>query len=348
VKKRKVAVLGATGAVGQRFVQLLDGHPWFTVTALTGSERKVGLTYKQACRWVLPGEMPAWAAELSVLSSEPEVDAELVFSALPSEVAQSVEPDFAAAGYHVCSNAAAHRTASDVPLLFPEVNSDHTVLVDAQRNRRGWSGCIVTNCNCTASGVTISLKPLLDAFGLRRVFVVSLQSISGAGYPGLAALDMIDNVVPFIRGEEEKLESEPLKMLGSCDGTRVTKADFGISAHCNRVAVSEGHMVCVTVELGRPASVAEVVDTMDSFAPPEMVRELPSSPPQVLRVRPENDRPQPRLDRDTGAGMTTVVGRVRGDSLLHIRYVVLSHNTIKGAAGGSLQNAELLLMKGLV
>ncbi len=348
MKKRKVAVLGATGAVGQRFVQLLDGHPWFTVTALTGSERKVGLTYKQACRWVLPGEMPAWAAELSVLSSEPEVDAELVFSALPSEVAQSVEPDFAAAGYHVCSNAAAHRTASDVPLLFPEVNSDHTVLVDAQRNRRGWSGCIVTNCNCTASGVTISLKPLLDAFGLRRVFVVSLQSISGAGYPGLAALDMIDNVVPFIRGEEEKLESEPLKMLGSCDGTRVTKADFGISAHCNRVAVSEGHMVCVTVELGRPASVAEVVDTMDSFAPPEMVRELPSSPPQVLRVRPENDRPQPRLDRDTGAGMTTVVGRVRGDSLLHIRYVVLSHNTIKGAAGGSLQNAELLLMKGLV
>lgn len=348
MKKRKVVVLGATGAVGQRIVQLLDRHPWFIVTALTGSERKVGLTYKQACRWVLPGEMPAWASELSVLPSEPGMDAEIVFSALPSEVAQSVEPDFAAAGYHVCSNAAAHRTESDVPVLVPEVNSDHTVLVDAQRNRRGWSGCIVTNCNCTASGVTISLKPLLDAFGLRRVFVVAMQSISGAGYPGLAALDMNDNVVPFIKGEEEKLESEPLKILGSCDGTRVTKADFGISAQCNRVAVSDGHMVCVTVELGRPASVTEVVDTMESFAPPEMVRELPSSPPQVLTVRRENDRPQPRLDRGTGAGMTTVVGRVRGDSLLHIRYVVLSHNTIKGAAGGSLQNAELLLMKDLV
>ncbi len=348
MKKRKVAVVGATGAVGQRFVQLLDGHPWFTVSALTGSERTVGRTYQQGCRWVLPGDMPTWAAELPVLPSEPGLDAEVIFSALPSEKAQSVESDFAAADYQVFSNAAAHRAAADVPLLIPEVNSEHAALVDAQRNRRGWNGCIVTNSNCTAAGVTISLKPLLNVFGLRRVFVVSLQAISGAGYPGVAALDLTDNVVPFIEGEEEKLETEPLKMLGSCDRDRVMPADFGISAHCNRVAVSDGHVVCVTVELGRPASPAEVRDAMDSFVPPQAVRELPSSPPQVLSVRRENDRPQPRRDRDAGFGMTTVVGRVRADNVLHIRYVVLSHNTIKGAAGGSLQNAELLLVKGLI
>lgn len=348
MRKRNVAVLGATGAVGQRFVQLLDGHPWFRVSALTGSERTVGRTYQQGCRWVLPGEMPAWACELPVLPSEPGMDAEIVFSALPSELAKAVEPTFASAGYQVFSNAAAHRVAADVPLLIPEVNSDHAGLVHQQRKRRGWSGCIVTNCNCTATGVTISLKPLLDTFGLRRVFLVSLQAISGAGYPGVAALDLNDNVVPFIAGEEEKLEAEPLKMLGHCDGERVTPADFGISAHCNRVAVSDGHVVCVTAELGQPTSVADVLASMDSFAPPKPVRELPSSPPQALSVRRENDRPQPRRDREAGGGMTTVIGRVRSDSLLHIRYVVLSHNTIKGAAGGSLQNAELLLAKGLI
>ena len=222
------------------------------------------------------------------------------------------------------------------------------MLVERQREQRGWSGCIVTNCNCTATGVTVSLKPLLDAFGLRRVFVTSLQAISGAGYPGVAALDLTDNVVPFIEGEEEKLQTEPLKIMGRCDGERVTPANFGISAHCNRVGVSDGHVVCVTVELEQPASAAEVVAAMDSFALPQAVRELPSSPPQALSVRRESDRPQPRRDREFGGGMTTVVGRVRADSLLHIRYVVLSHNTIKGAAGGSLQNAELLLSQGLV
>ena len=348
MKKRKVAVLGATGAVGQRFVQLLDGHPWFRVSALTGSERTVGRTYLQGCRWMLPGEMPAWAGELPVQSSEPGMDAEIVFSALPSELAKTVEPTFAAAGYQVFSNAAAHRMVADVPLLIPEVNPDHTALVEQQRKQRGWSGCIVTNCNCTATGVTVSLKPLLDAFGLRRVFAVSLQAISGAGYPGVAALDLTDNVVPFIAGEEAKLEVEPLKMLGNCDGGRVTPADFGISAQCNRVAVSDGHVVCVTAELGQSTSVADVLASMESFTPPKPVRELPSSPPQALSVRRENDRPQPRRDREAGGGMTTVIGRVRSDSLLHIRYVVLSHNTIKGAAGGSLQNAELLLAKGLV
>ena len=348
MKKRKVAVVGATGAVGQRFVQLLDGHPWFTVSALTGSERTVGRTYQQGCRWVLPGEMPVWAGDLPVLPSELGIDAEIVFSALPSELAQNLEPAFAAAGYQVFSNASAHRMAADVPLLIPEVNPDHAVLVERQREQRGWSGCIVTNCNCTATGVTVSLKPLLDAFGLRRVFAVSLQAISGAGYPGVAALDLTDNVVPFIEGEEEKLQAEPLKMLGHCDGERVTPADFGISAHCNRVAVSDGHVVCVTAELAQPASADEVIATMQAFVPPQVVRELPSSPPQALSVRRESDRPQPRRDRETGGGMTTVVGRVRADSLLHLRYVVLSHNTIKGAAGGSLQNAEMLLSKGLV
>ena len=348
MKKRKVAVLGATGAVGQRFVQLLDGHPWFTVTALTGSERTVGGAYDQGCRWVLPGEMPAWAGDLPVLPSEPGIDAEIVFSALPSELAQTVELDFAAAGHQVFSNASAHRMAVDVPLLIPEVNPDHIMLVEQQRQQRGWSGCIVTNCNCTATGVTVSLKPLLDSFGLQRVFVVSMQAISGAGYPGVAALDLADNVVPYIAGEEDKLEVEPLKILGRYDGERVASADIGISAHCNRVAVSDGHVVCVTAEFGQLASAVEVIAVMESFAPSQAVRELPSSPPNALRVRLESDRPQPRRDRESGGGMTTVVGRVRGDSLLHVRYVVLSHNTIKGAAGGSLQNAELLLSQGLV
>lgn len=347
MKKRKVAVLGATGAVGQRFVQLLDGHPWFTVTALSGSERTVGDTYQRGCRWVLPGDMPEWARDLPVLHSEPGMDAEIVFSALPSALAKTVEPAFASAGYQVFSNASSYRMDVDVPLLIPEVNPDHIELVHQQRKRRNWSGCIVTNCNCTSTGVTVSLKPLLDTFGLRRVFLVSLQAISGAGYPGVPALDLADNVVPFIQGEEEKLESEPLKMLGMCDGKRVSAASFGISAHCNRVAVSDGHMVCVTAELEQPTSLSRIVDAMESFAPAQSVQELPSSPHQVLQVRSESDRPQPRRDRGKGAGMTTVVGRVREDSLLHVRYVVLSHNTIKGAAGGSLQNAELLLAKGV-
>ena len=348
MNKRKVAILGATGLVGQRFVQLLDGHPWFSVSALTGSDRAIGYTYYESCKWHLPGQMPEWACNMPVQASQSGLDAEILFSALPTDIANSVEVQLASAGYHVFSNASTHRMASDVPLLIPEVNSDHADLVLVQRNRRGWNGSIVTNCNCTATGVTLSLKPLLDDFGLKRVFLTSMQALSGAGYPGMAAIDLIDNIVPFIDGEEQKMQSEPLKMLGDFDGEQVIQADFGISAQCNRVPVSDGHIVCVKVELGQAASLEQVSKSFSSFVPNELVRGLPSSPSESIKVFSEQDRPQPRLDRQNGDGMTTMVGRVIADSMLHVRYVVLSHNTVKGAAGGSLQNAELLLKKGLI
>ena len=348
MNKRKVAILGATGLVGQRFIQLLDGHPWFKVSALTGSARSVGQSYYDCCKWHLPGRMPKWAGAMSVQPSHSSLDAEIIFSALPSDIASTLELKLASDGYHVFSNASSNRMEPDIPLLIPEVNSDHAELVRLPRNKRSWNGTIVTNCNCTATGVTLSLKPLYDDFGLKRVFLTSMQALSGAGYPGVSSLDAIDNVVPYIDGEEQKMQSEPLKMLGRFDGTQIVQADFGISAHCNRVPVSDGHMVCVTAELGRSASVEQICTSFSSFCPNEIVSELPSSPREFIRVFAGEDRPQPKLDRQTGAGMATMVGRVRADTMLHVRYVVLSHNTIKGAAGGSLQNAELLLKKGLI
>lgn len=346
--KRSVTILGATGIIGQRFVQLLDGHPWFHVIALTGSDRTVGRPYGEGCRWLLSGDMPEWAQEMPVVETKSSLEGDIVFSALPSSIAQELEPEFALAGHQVFSNASAHRMHDDVPMLIPEVNPGHTALIKTQREQRSWSGCIVTNCNCTSTGITVSLKPLLDAFGVKRAFAVSLQAASGAGYPGVPSLDLIDNVVPYIEEEEEKLQTEPLKILGILNGDQVHPAEIAITAHCNRVPVNDGHMVCLSLELGLEATSQEVVDVMESFSPTELVRQLPSSPDHVIEVRTERDRPQPRQDRSAGHGMTTVVGRVREDALFHIRYVVLSHNTIKGAAGGSVQNAELALSMGLV
>lgn len=344
-----VSVLAATGSVGQRFVQLLDGHPWFEVVALTGSERVVGQPYVEACHWILPEPMPAWARRMAVLpTTTAALQVPLAFSALPSSAAQEVEPLFAAAGTLVCSNASAYRTAPDVPLLLPEVNPDHTALLEAQRRKRGWSGGIVTNPNCTSTGMTVALKALQDTCGLRKVFAVSLQALSGAGYPGVASLDILDNVIPSIEGEEEKVEWEPRKMLGRYAAGEVALAGFAISAHTNRVAVSDGHIVCLSVELERPASLAEVAEALAGYAAPAESRDLPSAPRPVIALRAEPDRPQPRLDRATGRGMTTVVGRLRPDPLFHLKLVVLSHNTIRGAAGGSLYNAELLAQQGWV
>ena len=346
--ERTVAILGSTGLVGQRFVQLLDDHPWFRVTALTGSDRTVGMSYSDGCHWRLSGDIPGWAKNMTVVDTSPGLNAEIVFSGLPSAVADEAETEFARAGHQVFSNASAHRMQEDVPLLIPEVNHDHTALIKPQRKLRAWDGCIVTNCNCTSTGLTVTLKPLQDAFGVKRAFAASLQAISGAGYPGVPALDMIDNVLPYIEGEETKLQTEPLKMLGDLVGDRVNPASIAISAHCNRVTVSTGHLVCVSLELESPATQQEVSDAMESFMPPDVVSELPSSPDRVIMLRRESDRPQPRLDQNTGHGMTTVVGRIGDDSLLNIRYVVLSHNTVKGAAGGSLQNAELALAMGFI
>ncbi|MBL8058029.1 MAG: aspartate-semialdehyde dehydrogenase, partial [Anaerolineales bacterium] len=342
MSKIKVAILGATGAVGQRFVQLLENHPWFEVAALTGSDRTVGQVYGEAVRWVLPGSVPDYARGLRIGPTAPGFDAQLAFSALPTDQAREAEPALAAAGLAVCSNASAHRMWDDVPLLIPEVNPDHTGLIERQRRARGWPGFIVTNPNCTSSGLTIALRALHDAFGLRRGFLVSMQALSGAGYPGVASLDAVDNVVPYIGGEEEKVESEPRKMLGQFDGQAVALAGFQLSAHTNRVAVTDGHLVCASLEFERAPAPEAAGDVLRGFQAPAVVRGLPSAPTPAIEVRPEADRPQPRRDRDAGRGMTTVVGRVRPDPLFHLKLVVLSHNTSRGAAGGALLNAELL------
>lgn len=351
-EKIPVVILAATGLVGQRFVQLLDDHPWFKVVGLTGSPRAVGQRYCDACHWVLPEEMPGWAAALTVQATEPDsFSVPLVFSALPSGVAREVEPSFARAGNLVCSNASAYRREPDVPLLMPEVNPDHISLLAVQREQRGWSGGIVTNSNCTSAGMTVVLKALHDAFGIRRVFAVSLQALSGAGYPGVASLDILDNVIPYIEGEEEKVEWESRKMLGALREGGVELAGFAISAHTNRVAVSDGHLVTLSVELENrhwndSAGLESAAQVLREYTAPAPSRRLPSAPRPVILVRDEPDRPQPRLDRLAGGGMTTVVGRLRPDPLFHLKMVVLSHNTIRGAAGGSIYNAELIVEQG--
>jgi aspartate-semialdehyde dehydrogenase len=346
-----VAVLGATGSVGQRFISLLDDHPWFKVVALAASDRSVGQKYSDAARWVLDTPMPQYARDMIVVPATTEaVQARIVFSALHNEIAKDLEPQFAKAGAAVCSNASSYRRGEDVPLLLPEINADHIHLVKQQRLDRGWNGCITTNPNCTSTGLTIALKALDDAFGVKKVFAVSLQALSGAGYPGISSLDIMDNVIPNVGngGEEEKVEWEPRKMLGKLNGGRIDLADIKFSVHTNRVAVIDGHMVCASVELGKAVDPDVAIQALRDYAAPPSARELPSSPRPVIEVRDEADRPQPRLDRLTGKGMTTVVGRVRRDPILDLKFVVLSHNTIRGAAGGSIYNAELLVNENLL
>ncbi len=347
--KIPVAILGATGSVGQRFVSLLENHPWFKVVALAASEQSVGKAYAQACHWILPEAMPAYAREMKIIAASPEaISAKIVFSALHSQQAQTLEPLFAQAGFAVCSNASSFRTAEDVPLLLPEVNAEHIYLIKQQRLNRNWSGCILTNPNCTSTGLTVALQALHQTLGVKKAIVVSLQALSGAGYPGVSALDVIDNIIPNINGEEEKVEWEPLKMLGKFENNLINLADVRLSAHTNRVAVLDGHTVCVSVELHQAGRPEEASRLMSAYQPPAIARNLPSSPQPVILVRQEADRPQPRLDRLTGNGMTTVVGRVRPDPLMGIKFVVLSHNTIRGAAGGSIYNAELLVREKLL
>ena len=343
-----VGVLGATGAVGQRFIQLLADHPWFKLTALAASERSVGRRYGDACRWVIPGDPPPSIAEMVVSPLEPTLPARILFSALPSSVAQEMEPVFAQAGYAVCSNASAFRCESDVPLIIPEVNGDHLTLLERQRSERGWPGLIVTSPNCTTTGITIPLKPLDTAFGLRRVFAASMQAISGAGHPGIPSLDILDNVVPFIDGEEPKIEQETRLLLGSIADGRRTKADVVVSAQANRVPVIDGHTICLSLGFEDHPTVEEATAALADFHGPPSVRDLPSAPEHPILVRPEPDRPQPRRDRDGGDGMAVSVGRVRPCPLLDLRLVSVVHNTLRGAASGSILNAELLVSSGVV
>ena len=348
MSKVNVAILGATGAVGQRFVQLLENHPWFEVSALTGSERSVGKKYGQICNWVLSGSIPEYAQEMTVIPSDSDFDAGLIFSALPSHHARNLEPALAKKGYAICSNASACRNWEDVPILIPEVNADHTQLIDIQQKQRGWSGFIVTNPNCTSSGLTIAFRALHDAFKIQRAFIVSMQALSGAGYPGVPALDILDNVIPYIGGEEEKVESEPLKMLGTFNGEKIDFAPMILSAHTNRVAVIDGHLVVSSVEFEHAISPEEAKQILTDFKAPKIVAELPSAPKPVIVVREQADRPQPRRDRDEGNGMASIVGRVRPDSIFHIKFANLAHNTIRGAAGGAILNGELLKAEGRI
>jgi aspartate-semialdehyde dehydrogenase len=347
--KIKVGILGATGAVGQRFAQLLAGHPWFEIAALTASDRSAGKTYSEACSWLLRGGMPAAVTDMSLIPTEASAipkDVRLLFSALPGGKAGAVEEELAAAGFAVSSNASAHRMDPDVPLLIPDVNPDHTALIRVQQARRGWRGFIVTNPNCSATHLVCALKPLHDAFGLTAVNVVTMQAISGAGYPGVASLDILDNVIPYIGGEEEKIESEPRKLLGTLSADGVDPADIVISAQANRVAVLNGHLEAVSVKLKRFASLEEVAAAFTGYRSEPQRLGLPSAPDPAIILHPEADRPQPRLDRLAGNGMATSIGRLRPDPLLDYKFLVLGHNTIRGASGGALLNAELLYVQG--
>jgi aspartate-semialdehyde dehydrogenase len=348
--KRKVAILGATGAVGQRFIQLLQGHPWFKIEVLAASERSAGKKYKDACNWLMESNLPAEIAEMPVMHSD--VDSvskagkvDLVFSSLPGDLAGPVEAEFAAM-YPVFSKASAHRMEKDVPLLVPEVNPEHLALIPLQKKARGWKGFITTDPNCSTIQLAMTLKPLMR-LGLKQVIVSTMQALSGAGYPGVASLDIIDNVIPFIPKEEEKMEAENLKILGTFNGKTVQNADFALSASCNRVHVKDGHLEAVFVKLDGNPSVEEIEEAFRNFKGEPQRLKLPSAPENPIVVRKEPNRPQPRYDRDEGKGMSVVVGRIRKYPIMTMKYLCLGHNTIRGAAGAGILSAELFAAKGL-
>ena len=346
-----VAVLGATGSVGQRFVQLLERHPWFEVCEVVASDRSTGKRYGEATQWRLEGQMPPAAASLTVKDYGDELTSPVAFSALPGEVAGEIEQRLARAGHAVLSNSSTHRMEPDVPLIIAEVNPDHAEAIERQKANRGWAGYIVTNGNCSAIHLVLTLKPLQDAFGLDAVMVTTMQAVSGAGYPGVSSLDMIDNVVPFISSEEEKMAEEAQKFLGGFDSGPAggfLPADFALSASCNRVAVRDGHTEAVSVRFRQPASPDQVVEAFEAFTGEPQELRLPSAPAKPVVVRREANRPQPLLDRDVERGMASVVGRVRECPVLGMKYVLLGHNTIRGAAGASILNAELFKAKGLL
>ncbi|MGA2462214.1 MAG: aspartate-semialdehyde dehydrogenase [Candidatus Bathyarchaeia archaeon] len=340
----KAAILGATGLVGQRFVQLLNDHSWFEIASLTGSDRSAGTVYKDAVNWRMETQLKQKIGELTVQPTDPkEVDADVVFSALPSDEALKVEESFARAGYAVVSNAAAHRMDIDVPLMNPEANFDHLSLIDQQRRERKWDGAIITNPNCTTAVLTLSLKPIHVCYGIRNVVMSSMQAVSGAGYPGVASLDIIDNIVPFIKDEEGKVERETKKILGEAGKS----AGFKVSASCHRVPVIDGHTEAVFVETEKQASPEEIAESMGNFAAEPQKLRLPSAPEKPVVVRQEPDRPQPRFDRAEGRGMAVVVGRIRKDTVFDgVKYVALGHNTIRGAAGCAILIAESMKSQG--
>ncbi|HEY6347793.1 MAG TPA: aspartate-semialdehyde dehydrogenase [Candidatus Angelobacter sp.] len=344
--KIPVGILGATGTVGQRFIQLLENHPWFEITWMAASDRSAQKTYTDACKWRLSTPLAAHIAAMKVSSAVPEDAPKLIFAALDSAAATELEPRFAAAGCAVVSNSSSFRMQEDVPLVIPEVNSDHLELLKTQKWYKDSGGFIVTNPNCSAIGLVMALAPLHRRFGVEKVFVATMQAVSGAGYPGVASLDILGNVIPYIANEEPKMEAESRKLLGTLNGNSVVPADLAVSAHCNRVAVEDGHTESVSLKLRRTAPAEEIISTWNSFRCTAQKLKLPSAPQQPIIYDPTPDRPQPRLDIHRGAGMSAVVGRLRPCNLFDWKFTVLSHNTIRGAAGAAVLNGELLKAQG--
>lgn len=345
--KLNVAILGATGAVGQRFIQLLEDHPWFQITELIGKS-SAGKRYGEAVNWILDGNPPADIVDIIVKPLDSKIDAQLIFSALPKDAAVDRELELAAAGHIVCTNASAHRMTADVPLLLPEVNADHVALIDVQRQQRGWkTGALVANSNCTTMPVVMALAPLKH-FGIEKVMIVSEQAISGAGYPGVASLDIIDNVIPYVSGDEGKMETETLKMLGTYQDNGVTAYESIISATATRVPLLDGHLVNMSIGLREKPEIDEILDLWANYRGAEDIAMLPSAPEKPLQYLPQINRPQPRRDRMAGKGMMTSIGRLRECPILDYKFATLSHNTIRGAAGCSILNAEMLAVRGYI
>ncbi|PYV83876.1 MAG: aspartate-semialdehyde dehydrogenase [Acidobacteria bacterium] len=344
--KIPVGILGATGVVGQRFIQLLENHPWFEVAWLAASDRSEGREYAKAARWRLKTPIPQSVANMRVSPATPDGAPKVIFAALDASIAAEMEPRFATAGHAVITNSSALRMAKDVPLVIPEVNPDHIKLIECQPWRKKSGGFVVTNSNCSAMGLVLALAPLQKHFGLETVMAVTMQAVSGAGYPGVASLDILGNVIPYIAKEEEKMEEETQKLLGKLNGAGVIPAHFKMSAQCNRVAVEDGHTESISVKFSKKASPNVISDAWTSFRGVAQQKQLPSAPEIPVRYMDANDRPQPRFDVEFGRGMTTTVGRLRPCKVLDWKFTVLSHNTIRGAAGAALLNAELLKVEG--
>jgi len=346
ITKIPVGILGATGMVGQRFIQLLENHPWFEVAWLAASDRSSGKSYAEAAKWRMRTAIPKKVAKMKVSAASPEGAPKVIFAALDSDIARELEPQFAEAGCAVISNSSAYRMDPSVPLVIPEVNPEHLKLIETQTWWKKSKGFMVTNSNCSIMGLTVALAPLQKTFGLESVFAVTMQAVSGAGYPGVASLDILGNVIPFIKNEEEKMQEEAHKLLGRMKGKQVEMAHFGMSAHCNRVPVEDGHTESISVKLRKKASAEKIIAAWREFRGSSEVARLPHAPAEPIFYDERPDRPQPRFDVDRGKGMTTTVGRLRPCSLLDWKFTVLSHNTIRGAAGAAVLNAELLKVRG--
>jgi aspartate-semialdehyde dehydrogenase len=345
LRKHPIGILGATGMVGQRFIQLLENHPWFEIAWLAASDRSSGKKYGEAAKWRLEFPLPDRIANMTVSPADPAGAPKIIFAALDSDIATEMEPKFAAAGCAVVSNSSAFRMHANVPLVIPEVNAEHLHLIEEQPWRKESGGYMVTNPNCSAIGLVIALKPLEERFGIEQIFVSTMQAISGAGYPGVPSMDILGNVIPYIKSEEEKMEAETLKLLGKLEGHSVTPLAARMSAHCNRVAVEDGHTESVSIKLRKPATREQLLAAWAEFKP-LAGQGLPMAPKQPVEFAPQDDRPQPRLDRNRGRGMGVTVGRLRPCTLLDWKFTVLSHNTIRGAAGAAILNAELLASLG--